>query len=166
MRERFAMAAPSLHPDLRPLAFLLGTWRGEGVGGYPTIQDFPFGQEISFTHCGKPVLAYRSRSWSPDDGRPLAQESGFWRPRPGEVVEVVLAHQSGVVEVYLGTVSGTKIEMATDLVARTPSAKEVSAEHRLYGLVEGELMYAADMAAVGQPLQPHLSARLSRIGDD
>jgi THAP4-like, heme-binding beta-barrel domain len=50
--------------------------------------------------------------------------------------------------------------MATDVVARTSSAKEVTAGHRLYGLVGPDLAYAYDMAAVGQPLQPHLSAQL------
>jgi len=77
-------------------------------------------------------------------------------------VEVLLAHPSGITEIYLGEVTGTKIEMATDVVARTSSAKEVTAGHRLYGLVGPDLAYAYDMAAVGQPLQPHLSAQLSR----
>jgi len=67
--------------------------------------------------------------------------------------------------VYVGTVDGTRIEMATDVVARTSSAKEVSAGRRLYGLVDDELMYAMDMAAVGQPLTAHLSARLRRVED-
>jgi nitrobindin-like protein len=61
-------------------------------------------------------------------------------------------------------VTGTKIEMATDVVARTSSAKDVTAGHRLYGLVGPDLAYAYDMAAVGHRLQPHLSAQLKRTG--
>ncbi len=151
-----------LHPALAPLAFLLGTWSGEGVGGYPTIEDFGFGQELTFSHYGKPLLEYTSRSWSLEDGRPMARESGWWRPGADGAVELVLAHPMGVVEVWLGTVAGTRVELSTDVVARTPSAKEVTAGRRLYGLVGDELMWAYDMAAVGQPLQPHLSARLRR----
>ena len=52
----------------------------------------------------------------------------------------------------------------TDVVARTSSAKEVTAGHRLYGVVGPDLAWAYDMAAVGQPLQPHLSAQLKRPG--
>jgi THAP4-like, heme-binding beta-barrel domain len=159
-------ATPELHPDLAPLGFLLGRWAGSGVGGYPTIENFLFGQEVTFSHNGKPYLIYTSRSWLLDAdgvlGRPLAMETGFWRPQPGGQVEVLLAHPSGITEIYLGEVTGTKIEMATDVVARTASAKEVTAGHRLYGVVGPDLAYAYDMAAVGQPLQPHLSAQLKR----
>jgi hypothetical protein len=156
---------PDLPAELEPLAFLIGTWRGQGLGGYPTLEkDFEFGQEITFEFYGKPLLAYTSRTWSLDgEERPMGREVGFWRPQPEHQVEVVLAHPTGFVEVYLGTVAFRKIELATDLVARTPSSKEVSAEKRMYGMVGEELMYAMDMAAVGQPLQPHLSARLSRV---
>ena len=154
----------NLPAELAPLAFLLGKWRGEGVGGYPTIHDFRYGQEVSFAAYGKPVLAYDSRAWALDDGRPLARETGYWRPKGGGDLEVVLAHPTGVVEVLLGHVDGTTVEISSDVVARTPTAKEVTGEHRLYGLVGAELMYAVDLAAVGQPLQPHLSARLSRVG--
>ncbi len=59
--------------------------------------------------------------------------------------------------------------MATDVVARTVTAKEVTAGHRLYGLagpagtLSRDLAYAYDMAAMGQRLQPHLSAQLKRV---
>ena len=156
---------PDMHPALLPLAFLIGTWRGEGVGGYPTIESFRYRQEVTFGHAGKPVLSYGSRSWSLDDGRPLAVESGYWRPQPSGDLEAVIAHGSGVVEISVGTVQGTRIEVASDVIARTASAKEVAALHRLYGLVDGRLMYAMDMAAMQQPLQPHLSAELRRAPD-
>ena len=56
-------------------------------------------------------------------------------------------------ELYLGAVDrAPKVEMATDAVVRTATAKEVTGGHRLYGIVDGDLLYAQDMAAVGQPL--------------
>lgn len=148
------------------MAWLLGTWRGEGVGGYPTIADFRYGQELTFSHVGTPQLDYRSRTWSLSEDRPLNREAGWWRPVPGTptAVELVVAHPTGLVEISVGTVTGSRVELSTDLLARTATAKEVTALHRLYGLIEGgDLAYAIDMAAVGQPLQPHLSARLRRV---
>jgi len=156
-----------VHPDLEPIAFLIGRWEGAGVGGYPTIESFNFGQEIEFGHNGKPFLSYVSRTWLLDeDGnrvRPLATESGYWRPQPDRQIEVLLAHPTGIVEIYIGEVVFHKIELRTDVVARTASAKEYTAGTRLYGLVKGNLMWAYDMAAVGHPLTSHMSAELKKV---
>lgn len=160
---------PQLHPSLAPFLPLVGVWRGTGQGGYPTIEeDFAYEQQVRFAHDGRPFLSYESITWliGPDGAvlRPSAREVGWWRPGDGTTFEVLLTHPTGIVEVYLGEVRGpTQWEMSTDVVARTPTAKDVAANHRLYGVVEGELMYAMDMAAMGQPLQPHLSARLRRV---
>ena len=158
---------PDLHPDLQPLNFLLGQWEGAGVGGYPTIESFRFGQEISFTHNGKPFLIYASRTWRLDDegnlGMPLGTETGYWRPQQDGRVEVILAHPTGIAEIYLGEVDGSRVELSTDVVARTETAKEYTAGRRLYGLIGEDLGYAYDMAAVGQTLQSHLSAQLKRV---
>jgi len=163
-----------LPAPLAPLLWLIGTWAGVGVVGYPSMDaDQRFGQEVSFAHDGRPFLTYSSRTWLLDDDgarvRPLASESGYWRPagrddegRPA--LEVLLAHPTGIVETYYGHVDGARAELATDVVARTPTAKEYNAAHRLYGLVEGDLMWVMEMAAAGRPLSAHVSARLKRVG--
>jgi hypothetical protein len=46
-----------------------------------------------------------------------------------------------------------------------PSAKIVTAGVRLYGLVEGELFYAYDMAAEGEKLQAHIWSTSPRSTD-
>ena len=163
------MGVPELHPNLEPIAFLLGRWEGAGVGGYPTIESLQFGQEIVFGHNGKPFLSYLSRTWLLDEAgdrvRPLATETGFWRALPDRQLEVLLSHPTGIVEIYVGEVAFNKIELRTDVVARTVTAKEYTAGHRLYGLVDGNLMWAYDMAAMGQPLQSHMSADLKKVAD-
>jgi hypothetical protein len=157
---------PDLDPALMPIAFLLGHWHGNGHGDYPTIDRFAFREELGFTHDGRPFLHYLSRTWLLDedgqDVRPLAVETGFFRPQSDGALEVVLAHPTGFVEIYYGTVEGAKIELATDAVVRTASAKEYTAGQRLYGLVEGDLLWTFDMAALGEPLQSHIWARLQR----
>ncbi|GAA2628659.1 FABP family protein [Dactylosporangium fulvum] len=166
---------PDLHPALLGMLPLVGVWRGRGQGDYPTIEGdgFHYGQEVRFSHDGRPFLLYESRSWVIDvDGnpiRPANRETGWWRPvlvdgKPTDEIEVLLSQPTGIMELYIGHAKGTtQWQMATDAVVRTATAKEVRAAKRLYGIVEGALLYAIDLAAMGQPLQPHLSARLERV---
>lgn len=162
---------PDLHPALLGLLPLVGVWRGRGRGGYPTMEDFDFAQEIRFSHDGRPFLRYESRAWliEPDGTpiRPAARESGWWRPvGDGDELEVLITAPTGIMELYVGRVLATsppKFELATDAVVRTVTAKEVTAGQRLYGIIDGALLYAHEMAAMGQPLSAHLSARLPRI---
>ena len=156
----------NLHPQCGPVAWLLGTWQGNGHGDYPTIDGFQFGQELIFTHDGRPFLHYFSRAWILDEAgekvRDGALETGFLRCLPEGKVELLLSHNTGFVEIWHGTAAAGKLDLTTDAVARTETAKEYVAGKRLYGNVEGDLLYAFDMAAMGQELQPHTWARLTR----
>ncbi|WP_353826852.1 FABP family protein [Agromyces sp. SYSU T0242] len=78
-------------------------------------------------------------------------------------LEVALVHPGGVSELYLGQVKGPRIDLATDAVMRAAGAKEYAAATRLYGLVEGHLLWAWDIAALGQDLRTHASARLAKV---
>lgn len=128
----------------RPLVAETGFWRlvrpatdaDPGPGLLPPLSDAP--------------------ARSADDVEALRNESG------GFDVEVSLAHSDGVSEVYLGEVRGPRIDIATDFVVRTAGAKPYAAASRMYGLVDGHLLWAWDIAALGQDLASHASARLAR----
>lgn len=154
-------------PDaLRALAFLAGRWSGRGEGSYPTVAPFRYEQELTLTCDSRPFLQSVSRAWVLDgEGarvRPAVTELGFWRPAGEAGVELVLALPTGITEVYTGTVADERVELHTLSVSRTPTAKEVTAGRRVYGLEGSTLVLEHDMEAVGQPLTRHLRARLHR----
>lgn len=97
--------------------------------------------------------------------RPSAQESGFWRVTPdGDEAELLpLVHPTGILRLHHGPIEPARITLRTDSVVRSPHAKEYNAASRLYGLVDSQLMWAMDMAAMGRPLQSHASAQLKRL---
>lgn len=159
-----------LHPQCEPLAPLLGVWRGEGLAQYPSLLgEFPFGQQVTFAHDGRPFLIYEARSWllSPTGEvlRPAAREVGWWRVDEDEVVEVVLAHMFGICEIwYGGAATEASWELTTDTVLRTDSARDTTEAARLYGILDdGQLAYVEERALRGLPMQPHLSAQLQRV---
>jgi hypothetical protein len=160
-------SGPEVSDALLQVLTLLGEWHGEGVlaGG---DRDRRFGQWVRFSHDGRGFLAYESRTWLlTDDGvvsGPGTRESGFWRPRGDDDVELLVTGPDGLLELYAGRArTTTSWELATDVLARTPDAPEVARAVRLYGIVEGALMYAIDRAGGDGELRPTMSARLERI---
>lgn len=150
------------HPQIAPLAFLLGSWTGEGHGQYPGIADFAYGEEVVFTHAGKPFLAYRQRTWALDDGRALHAETGYLRVLPDGGLEWVLAHPTGIAEILVGEADGGRLRLRSHRVTATPTAKDVTAVERDLDVDGDELVYELRMAAMGHPLGFHLTARLTR----
>lgn len=78
-------------------------------------------------------------------------------------IEVAIVQPGGVSEIYLGEANGPRIDLATDAVVRTATAKEYAAATRIYGLVDDHLLWAWDIAALGQDLRTHSSGRLARV---
>lgn len=186
-----------LAPEVYPLAWLVGTWRGPGFINYPGIDERPVLVEATFSAGGGPYLHYAATTWelnnppaslegeidvaSLETGEVWASESGYWRVPPAEAVpvgdgagspgqgqraqlEVLLAEPSGHVSVYLGVAQGPRVQLATDLIARTATGAEMTAAQRMYGLVNSELMWATDLAAFGHEMQSYSSGRMQRRG--
>ncbi|KQR27392.1 MULTISPECIES: FABP family protein [Curtobacterium] len=78
-------------------------------------------------------------------------------------VEAAIIHPTGVNELYVGRVLKGRIDLSTDAVLRSPNAKDYSAATRLYGLVEGKLFWAWDIAALGRELTSHASGQLAKV---
>lgn len=146
-----------------PLMFLVGTWRGEGQGEYPTVEPFAYGEEIVFEHSRRPVIILRQQAWILADGRPSHTESGYLRATAFGHVEALVAQGNGIVQVQEGTVSGHAVELRSTAVGRTSTAKEVLEVARSFEVVGDELRYEMSMAAVGQPMTHHLRAVLHRV---
>jgi hypothetical protein len=168
-----------LPPEIVRISWLLGHWEGVGQGQYPNSSNFSFIQQLEFNNDGRPFIDYESKSWELNAdgtaGNPLHSEKGFWKPGEGTSVEVSISHVTGISEIWTGlnevlTIEEAKItsaraRIATQWVGRVPSAKPVDAGDRLYGLMNGELMWTYDMAAVGQEMQNHLWARLKPLSE-
>jgi THAP4-like, heme-binding beta-barrel domain len=157
---------PALHEQVASLAFLLGTWQGEGRGGFPSIEAFAYREELVFEHVGDPFLLYRQESWSLSDGVPLHFERGFLRPgeAPGSL-ELCLAHPLGLTEVAHGTLAARTIELTATAggIGHTTTGADVTGLARRYRVDGDTLTYELDMATAGTPLTRHLDATLRRV---
>lgn len=162
---------PDLSSSMLALLPLVGVWRGEGEGNDPETGDYRFGQQIVVSHDGGDYLNWEARSWVIDStgeySGPDLRESGFWRvgiDGDDEVLELLLSHSSGIVELFYGqALTQSSWELATDVVIRSQSGIVVGGAKRLYGIVEGgDLGYVEERISPDGALEPRLSARLQR----
>ncbi|KAL3688912.1 hypothetical protein R1sor_015221 [Riccia sorocarpa] len=154
--------APGLHPKLQPLAFMLGTWRGEGEGEFPTISSFRYGEEIKFSHVGKPVIAYTQKTWKAASGEPMHAESGYFRPTGEGSLEAVIAQSTGLAEVQKGTYDSKNqsLELGSSLVGNAAKVVEIRRHLKYEG---DELRYTVQMGTHTHEAQRHLQAVLKRV---
>lgn len=121
---------PPLHPDLEPLAALLGTWKGGGTGVYPTIEPFAYDETLVIGHGGKPFLTWAQRTRSADTGLPLHIENGYLRCRheaDSTVVELVVVHPTGHTEMAEGVLERSDLEVEQTTGIETDDEVRISA---------------------------------------
>ena len=93
----------------------------------------------------------------------VREDLELWRNANGGFdIEALIIQPTGVAELYFGQIKGARVDIGTDAVLRSPNAKEYSAGQRMFGLVEGALLWAWDMAALGVSMRSHASGRLER----
>ncbi len=151
-----------MHPDLEPLAFLLGTWRGTGRASYPGVEPFRYTEELSFEHVGDPFLLVTESSWTPD-GAPLHFERGTIRPlgdgrrRSRTCAPDRRGRGRG------GNGRRDDVNLRSTSVVRTATGSPVTEIERRYRVEGDGLAYELDMAMEGVARTFHVRATLARV---
>lgn len=154
---------PDIPDQLRPLAFLIGVWRGEGEGLWAAEPQFRYGEELTITAPpGKPFLRYEQRTWALDDNRAMHAELGYLRCPSPDAIELLVVQPIGYTEIHTGRVDGTELRLALAELGRAPSAKPVTAVERSLAVRDGALEYLLRLGMNGEPAADHLHAVLRR----
>ncbi len=156
------------HVQYASSTWLFGAPDEDAPDDAPAPTPSPLFSELGYWRISRPLTdADAGPGLLPGVGTPVfttASEVETLRNADGAFeLEVTILHPGGVNELYLGQVKGGRIDLATDAVVRTASAKEYAAATRLYGLVDDHLLWAWDIAALGQDLRTHASGRLARV---
>lgn len=156
-----------MHPALKPLEFLVGTWTSTSAQGhFPNMKDFSYGETITFEEIGQPLLNFKSVSKIGD--RPMHLEAGFLRINPGtNQLAFLVSHNFGICSVEEGTVEGTKIVLKSTAINRMSFAKDpaVTKIRRTINLTGDVLEIKTDMATATVPeLTNHLVVNYKKSG--
>ncbi|MDZ8276972.1 FABP family protein [Microbacterium aquimaris] len=144
------------------------TYSADAWTAGPAAERIPLVSEVGFWRLDRPAVDTDAgpallppRSTAPtrtaDDVEKLRNAEG------GFDIQAQIVHSDGIGELYLGQITGPRIDLATDAVVRPAGAREYAAATRMYGLVDGHLLWAWDIAALGTDLRSQASARLARV---
>ncbi|CAN5216159.1 hypothetical protein BH11ACT3_BH11ACT3_23980 [soil metagenome] len=163
--HEFGQRIAFTHDGTPHLQYVNSTWL---LGGEPDTAPTPLFSEIGYWRLSRALgTADAGPAMLPGVGEPLfttAESVETLRNARGAFdIEAMIVNPGGVTEIYLGEVNGPRIDLATDFVVRTATAKEYAAATRMYGLVDDHLLWAWDIAALGQDLRTHASGRLARV---
>lgn len=164
---------PEINDQLLALLPLIGVWRGGGRFGnepyHPDTDQPHFGQQIAFSHDGRPFVVYESLTWRYDDSGTLTEaserETGFLQVLEGGEIQFSHTSSDGIMTLSYGKpVTLTSYQFALDALLRAPGAVRLTAASRLYGITPaGQLAYVDERAIDSDELVPYASAILDRI---
>jgi hypothetical protein len=172
--RRFHQRVSFLHRQGRTLEYHaradVSRQAGETAPGAPETGSATF----PFTESG--YWSLRRELGRRDDGPAMVPGDGEHRPfDSAEAVETLrnadggfdiqaeIVHSDGIAEMYAGTITGPRLDLKTSAVLGADGSHDYAAATRMYGLVEGHLLWAWDIAALGQDMRTHASARLVRV---
>jgi hypothetical protein len=153
----------------RVFGLLEGTWKGQGHGGYPTVNSFDYRETLTFTRRDEKSLAYEQRAQKRYDGQTdwlvSHWENGFIRLLESGELEMVNAQSGGRSEVLIGTIerqgAAVRIHFTSKTVTNDPRMISTA---RTLELENDTLRYEMEMQTTAvDRLTQHLKIALQRV---
>lgn len=169
LEQQFGQRVSFSHDGLPYLNYTSYSWLLDpSTGSGQAVGQRPYVSETGYWRLSRPIEPGETGpAMLPGIGEahtPTAETVEVLRNEQGAFdLEVSIVHPDGVSELYIGAAAGPRIDLSTDAVLRTSSAKPYAAATRLYGLVDKRLLWAWDIAALGQSLRSHASGSLDRV---
>ena len=95
----------NLLQTIKPLQLLEGSWSGNGVGYYPTMEPFKYREETEFTVVfGEPYIQMTQKAWLLEgSGNELIHwETGIISAQAPECLKLYTCHMNGRIEIAKG----------------------------------------------------------------
>ncbi|MGO9196398.1 MAG: FABP family protein [Acidimicrobiales bacterium] len=154
---------PPPHPNLAPVAFLLGAWVGEGEGLWDG--GLSFEDSLTFSSDGRPLIEFRQTTRTPD-GKPSHSECGYLLAKDAGVVHMTVAEPSGITETLSGLADENNVTLESVEIGHSPDTDDVTRTARRLYLDGDHLVLEVDIAVNGEPLAAHTRSVLRRAPAD
>ena len=150
------------------LGALEGTWRGEGMGGFPTVDSFVYRETLTFERRDEESLFYMQRTEKRMDGQPefvLSHwESGFIHILAGNELGLANVQSGGRGEFLKGKIDGTEGKVRLDFISESLANDDrMVASARTFVIDGDRLQYEMSMQTTRvNKIVQHLKATLQR----
>ncbi|RNC84417.1 MAG: DUF1794 domain-containing protein [Balneola sp.] len=99
-----------LKNPIEPLTWVLGSWKGQGNGGFPTLSPFEYMDHIHFKVIEEafetePLIHFEEIAWVIESTRTTFKhwETGYFKPAPDGRIQLYICHNTGRIEITYGS---------------------------------------------------------------
>ena len=115
--------------------------------------------------CVQPLLVHRARESEDFTHNKSDETDAIIIARLVTELRCYLPERADPTQARLRHLGARRAGLVTDAIARTAAAGDYSGGKRLYGYVNGDLLWVGEKATPEIPLRPYMSAQLKKVVD-